>query len=344
MNNLTRTAEIHAAVASPNPFDLAQMHAGGALLHLGDYALGDGSDDSQAFADALATGRPLYIPQGHHFVLGDVRLPDDAVLYSPALQCYQLPFDTPAMLTAADGARCIFDTSGSSGVRMQGLSLDGNGRRADGITGSGQNINLRELSIRNCNIALGGYWNHAELSDCHLSRSNYGIKDLISSTVRGGSVNHNHCGVHMGIGASDNCFIGVRTEWNRDNNYVLYRNAANRMIGGCIDRAGQCGIHATECELTLSAVQLRRNGHMTADGVHLLCRDIRTLIMQGVVTSLGVPERSQDSYDSPASTLRFEGDNGNVMLSGNDLTGCRYQPVVGQSRISNLSQAANIGL
>lgn len=198
--------------------------------------------------------------------------------------------------------------------------------------------------MQHCNIALGGYWNHARLEHCHISHSQYGLKDLISSTVNGGSFSHNHHGIHMGIGASDNSFIGVRVEWNRHCNYLFYRNSANTILGGCIDRAGSYGVHASDCELTLSAVQLRRNGYLHAGRSHILCDSIRTLIMQGTMTSHGVFDMGDGYHDSPDEVIRFTGTNHRVLLGSNDFSGYRQRALSGQETVKAFTQVGNLGL
>ncbi|MBS0444562.1 MAG: right-handed parallel beta-helix repeat-containing protein [Proteobacteria bacterium] len=183
-STLTRRQIVYASLAAMVVAVRAQPASGPepGSVNLGEAqgadALG-GRDSSDALAQALGTGKPVYVPAGT-FVIGQVRLPDKATIYGPGTLRHRkgAPFmllcdsESPDPRRNLQGLtlkgitlRGTSDEDGfSEGVHLliangvTGLTLDGVrfvGFRGDGLyLGSGvrpgEERHNRSVTIRNC--------------------------------------------------------------------------------------------------------------------------------------------------------------------------------------------------
>ncbi len=320
------------------------------IVHISDYALGDGSDDTQAFHDALALKKPVYIAPGHSYHIGELQLSDDAVLFSHLPATYYNAADMAglgnrvAQLKALDGASTVLDLNGAKGVRLSGLTINGNAQTAHGISGSALTPHLQDISVFACDIGMGGYWGGAELISCSAGGNKTGLKDLIDAKVYGGFFNANSTGIYMGEGANDNTFIGVKNEWNSQDNYLFYRTSSNSIIGGVIDRAGRYGINLAESELIVSGLKMRRNGYKGGTSGHLHLKDARSVSIHNIITQHGVNDDGSTGLDSPEHAITFAGNSDRVTLIGNDLTGCTGTALINEQTVADYIQRDNQGV
>lgn len=320
------------------------------IVHISDYALGDGSDDTQAFHDALALKKPVYVAPGHSYHIGELQLSDDAVLFShlPATYYHAASMaglgNRVAQLKALDGASTVLDLNGAKGVRLSGLTINGNAQSAHGISGSALTPHLQDISVFACDIGLGGYWGGAELISCCVGGNKTGLKDLIDSKVYGGFFNANITGIYMGEGANDNTFIGVKNEWNSQDNYLFYRTSSNSIVGGVIDRAGRYGINLAESELIVSGLKMRRNGYKGGASGHLYLKDARSVSIHNIITQHGVNDDGSTGLDSPEHCITFAGNGDRVTLIGNDLTGSTGTALLSEASVADYIQRDNQGV
>ena len=239
-----------------------------------------GTDSTAGFNNALAAGRkavwvpsppqnPLQAPTGVYFVCNTVMHSGNTLLGAAhegyANDLYNTTSNRPILL-AEQGCTSILNPSGTNGVRIEGIELDGNNTGADCIAAdaTGTHVNLTLVTAIRCNYGFGtsGQYSHiARIVNSVFAQNQIGIGSLIDSKMFGGSASANGGdGILQGNGASANEFVGVRVEWNQGYGFDCFGCATNQLIGGNFDRnyraairfgygaaeGGQCANNAVE--------------------------------------------------------------------------------------------------
>ncbi|WP_447879261.1 hypothetical protein [Serratia fonticola] len=209
-------------------------------------------DHSSALTAALVESNHIYIPPvSGWYNFGDVVIPNYSRLFGSSVCPYTVKSHNDingkgSSIKRYKDASSIFKFN--IYVVFEGLNIHGMGGAWMGksTTGNPQRIAIRDCGIYGCTIGIGlnpGYVNEVDVYNTHLANNNVGWYNTIDSKMVGGYINANSSGgVKLMTGANDNTFIGVKNEWNGNENYFAYGATHNSISGGICDRSGSSGI------------------------------------------------------------------------------------------------------
>lgn len=295
-------------------------------------AVGDGTtNDTAAFASALAAHTVVHVPTGSYKVTG-ITVPDGKALTGDWSRSYT---GTPT-----GGARLIANTSGQTAAvvtlaaraRIENIAVVGLSTTHDGIKlGS---INL----VQNCTVSGAGtginglYSSVNQITGNQIHDCNVGIKDVVDSQVVANYVNQNTSdGIQLNAGANANVVADNKVEWNNGRGIVANQTFNNIIHGNAVDRSGLAGIwlHTNTATVVADNV-LTRNGALASgdqdDDVHIFQEANTRLQIVGNTTATGANDDSS-GYLSPAATL-WTNAGTDVVISSNGLGGATTTPVL----------------
>lgn len=296
-------------------------------------AAGDGvTDDTRAFADALASGQPVLLPRPDvAYIVGDCPVVNGAALIGYAGGNYSSILGGP-VVRRLSGAAAVFDTSGSRNTRFAGFTIDGVNRSCNGIVGdeTSGHLVLEHMDFRNLDSGLGdaSYIRTVKATNCVFYGNNVGIRNPIDSIVFGGFVAASITnGIQCGAGSNGNTFIGVKLEWNANNGISFFDSVSNSVVGGVIDRNYHNGvlIQGSSSNISISGPTFIRNGRndTTAERAHVRVANTASHVtVTGITTRTGTddggggPLTPQYGIDIATATCDT------LVIAGNDLTGC----------------------
>ena len=291
-------------------------------------AVGDGvTDDTAAFNNALAASDYVYIPPAK-YVVGDVVVPSGATLFSDSarLEAQTNASYGSVWLLRKSGATTVLNVSGSTGVRISGINIDGIDKTCFGISAGSILLTLENVCVTRCTNGLGGaigggsaYTSVASIYFCTFRNCTNGAVNLIDSVVTGGAFTANEYGIALGTGAVANTFTGVRFEWNTSYGADLFEAGLNNFSGGMFDRNYKAGIkiYSSSDPVTISGTEFRRNGrnNVYTENTHILLGDASNIVLNGIGTKTGRDDDGTGTL-SPAYVLTFVNTNTNVSVSG----------------------------
>lgn len=298
-----------------------------------DYgAVADGvTDSTAAFTAALAASKIVYVPLGK-YVIGDLVVPSGSVITgdSARLEAANNTLYGDVWLLKKASAVCVLNVSGSTGVRITGINIDGLDATAFGISAGSILLTLENVCVTRCSNGLGGaigagsaYTSVASIYFCTFRNCTNGATNLIDTIVNGGAFTANNYGVALGAGASANTFVGVRFEFNTYYGLDCFSNGILNVIGGLFDRNFKSGIKiSTNANpITITGVEFRRNGkdNSSPNDSHIYLSNATDIVISAITTTTGVDDDGSGAL-TPAYVLRYAGTNTNISVDG-DLNG-----------------------
>lgn len=261
-------------------------------------------DHSQAFIEASATGKPIFVPSVKgYYNAGDVSLPNNTTIWGLGAKTYTNTTDAGMVgkgssIRLKPGATSIFKLR--LYFNIYGINFWGVDKTRDLIArrDSGQDPQRGRFvgcGIHGFRVGVGmnsNYCKEIEVIDCNIANNVDGTKNLVDSKITGGYINANdNRGVVQLTGANDLIINGTKIEWNNGQNVYCYQ-AKNIVLSGCIlDRSGLAGIHCQESEVDAGTSKVRRSGRLavgTNQCTHFYCEGAGTkLIANGIDTTNG---------------------------------------------------------
>ncbi|VFS69134.1 Uncharacterised protein [Raoultella terrigena] len=177
------------------------------------------------------------------------------------------------VIRKASGKAFLFYMTGRHTFRQ--VNFDGreqSGSLTYGVSSSSQMNGSRfiECGIYRFGVGLGwsNYIATLYVQACNISGNGTGVRNLIDSRVIDSVINANKTrGVSLLTGANNNSFIGVRNEWNGQENYYAYKSVENIISGELCDRAGYAAIAALEGgSWVIDGTVVRRSGANVTEG------------------------------------------------------------------------------
>jgi hypothetical protein len=318
-------------------------------------AKGEGvSDDSVAFNNALASEAVVLVPP-RKYVIGDVQFNDGNALIGwgagPMYGTDDRNSASRPILIAKRAASVVLNVNDASGIRIEGLLIDGVNRAPDGISGGGHRGTIHNVTVVNCNNGLGGthggsaYSTVLRISDCEFGNNNIGLANLIDSTIATCAFSNNLAnGVTLQAGANANNFVGCRFEWNGRYGMILDGCNTIQIIGGLFDRNTCAGLIVKKSQAIVSGVMLYRNAARNSgqDAIsHIYVEDVKGLVLTGCGSRAGQNDGGGGMF-SPAYAIEFIGTSANVVITGNDLSGYVSAPLSGKVPTSSFVFANNL--
>lgn len=300
-------------------------------------SVGTGSDDTAAFAAALAAYKAVFIPPGT-YIVGDLAVPSGSTLYAFCPPNYAVQASN-TIVTAKSGATSVFTCVTTNTIRFSGFDIDGLTRTPNAITSvisTGGFVTLDNMGIRNCNYGLGdgSYLQGVLATSCTFFGNNYGVANVVDATFNGCNFSANlNDGVVLLSGANNNTFNGCRFEFNQGNGFLIYSAANIQFNGGTFDRnykngiwLGDDGGSQTPSQIIINGVLLQRNGrnNIAGEQSHIYfnggSRGTATIISNctthtGTDDDGGGPTTPSLSIDIESAAL------GSVIITDNELTG-----------------------
>lgn len=315
------------------------------VLDFGALPYADGSasagDSTAAFADAIATGKPLLVPAVEGAItvydVGEVLLADGTVIWSPVAPSYNTTISSNVVIRPTSGASFLFDISGVRGALFDGICLDGVDKTVHGIyaaTADANHIALRNTSIRFCNFGFGGangrYIRSSQIDGCRIVNGTRGLRNLIDCEMNGGVIAaHTSHGVDLTAGCNLNRFNNMRNEFNQGSGFNL-EGASEINITGCqVDRNYQAGCYMNATVGSVARINIiggvwKRNGrdgtfgedcHFAFDG------NVSNVNIVGAITGYGGDDGTGTS-PSPAKIITIvSGNPDKINIIGSDLLG-----------------------
>lgn len=322
-------------------------------------AKGDGStDDTAAFAAALASGLPTYVPPPSvAYIVGDLPIPSKATLIGFSQFSYGVsPVSSSVIIRAKVGCATIFDTGGARGWFFSGIYFDGIDRTHNGIqatTGSSDSLGiLQNCTIQNCNQGIGGSGTHysqaLSIQNCNINLNVTGVANIVDSRINSSVIAANTGdGISCTSGSNDNCITNSKIEFNSGNGITIFSASSITGTNNIIDRNSKAGIYfSTAAKCTFTNTVFKRNGrndvagqrsHWVYDGT---CTDI---VVNGNTTATGTddggggPNTPEYIYEWATST------QSNIVVSGNDVTGYVTAESTGTAPTTALIIDGNVG-
>lgn len=281
-----------------------------------------------------------YPPVNGVYMHGDdpVTLPGGFNMYGVCRRPYVVSNDATfngcgTVIRKAPGKSFLFYMSGRHTFRQ--INFDGkesNGTLTYGVTSTSQMNGIRfvECGIYRFGIGLGwsNYIATLYVQACNISGNGTGLRNLIDSRVIDSVINANKTrGVSLLTGANNNSFIGVRNEWNGQENYYAYKAVENLISGELCDRSGYAAIAALDGgSWVVDGTVVRRSGANVPEGDNSSCHFMvvgggSSITLNGVVTGAG---RDDDGggLASPSFIFSSTGTgNSNVIATGSNLSG-----------------------
>lgn len=322
------------------------------------------ADSTQAFVDALTENQSVYIPWRSDFTnyrIGDLSFAglDGRKLWSLGTTSYITTVGSHPLIKKKTGTVTnIFDTYGADGITLEGFRIDGFDRSANGIGTGGDNITLRDLSVTVCRWGYGQtahYSQTSQLINCWFGNNVIGIRDIVDTTILGGSVFANKtCGIYLNTGASFNN-INTRAEFNgngggafTDGNNIFMHGADDNIICGNIDASYLAGVVIDGCSNVVGQLMLRRNGRSNSSSAgensHLVVKGGSNNINLRIETKKGV-EDDGSGPTTPKYCVAFDEQTSNrsVNISGG-WEGFVTNPTIFLSGASNVSPSSTVKL
>ncbi|MEJ0245871.1 phage tail protein [Klebsiella pneumoniae] len=277
----------------------------------------------------------FYPPVAGVYVHGNtpVTLPSGFNMYGVCKRPYVVGNDATfngcgTVIRKASGKAFLFYMTGRHTFRQ--VNFDGreqSGSLTYGVSSSSQMNGSRfiECGIYRFGVGLGwsNYIATLYVQACNISGNGTGMRNLIDSRVIDSVINANITrGVSLLTGANNNSFIGVRNEWNGQENYYAYKSVENIISGELCDRAGYAAIAALEGgSWVVDGTVVRRSGANVTEGDNSSCHfmvvgDKSSITMSGVVTGSGADDDG-GGLRSPSFVFSSTGKgNSNVIASG----------------------------
>lgn len=323
-------------------------------------ALGDKiSDDTLPFKKSFAGADPgelVLVPRTDGFYLvGDAILPLGVNMTGNSRRRIYQPFST----TDIEGSGAIvYNTSYAHGLNFAGSSNVSNLNfyGVDKLThGVSQLVKITNMYFSNCSMikydrgfGSANTLNVCWFDNCHAVGNIVGMMNLVDSHVTQAEINANDIGISEQTGANDTTFLGVKNEWNNDENWSFFESNNCQVIGGVTDRAGNAGFKITNSKLVIDGVDTRRNGrnilgqdqcaHYFVEGPQSV------VVIDGMLTSVGADD-DLTGDTTPNFTVSLRGTApGSLSIVGGDATGAVTQPYTAfaDATVSNISNVVGI--
>lgn len=295
-------------------------------------AKGDGvTDDTAAFAAALAAGDEVLVPPGQYILGSTVTVPTGKHLRGAWSSIYTAAPTWGARLRRPAAAAASTDPVLTLAVnaKVTELSVQGASNTTaqhNGIKCGGRNV-IRDVTVSHClNGIDGDYKGVIRVDNCQLHDNvQSGLIATVDSIIVNSyfNVNGTH-GINLQAGANDNVISACKFEWNTGHGVNLFQNKHNIVTNNNIDRNGRAGISATTVDHGMIASNvLRRNGKNSAatpaDDTQMYLQGCANLVIVGNVTETGGDDDGS-GYVSPLTAIRIQ-DGTNNRVMANDLTG-----------------------
>lgn len=269
-------------------------------------------NDTDAFANAMATSFNVYVPPGFYRV-GDLVIPSGVTLYGASTKG-NLSY-TPGLTEIkkwSEATDCILDTNDEDGVTIQGMTIDGTDRSIIGIRAGGDNVTLRDMHVLVCSVGYGIASGSgivpqtSQIENCHLVNNVYGIRGAVDCTVIGGAITSNQThGVWLPPGSNHNTFL-TRVEHNGSDaagidgegwNYYL-QSCSQNVIMGTIDSGYLGGIRMTNCSRSMIEALIQRSGVNNSgnsqEDCHVMLEDCT-----GIIVNIATRQEQSDAHTGP---------------------------------------------
>ena len=272
-------------------------------------ALGDSStNDTAAFASALATSQPVFVPPPTgQYVVGDLLIPDQTVIYGKTgLNVGFSSVTARTVIKRLSGAVTIFDISGCQGTHIHDLVLHGVDKGTHGIcavTDDSSNMQIQNVAVLFCDYAIGAlsgfYIGGSWIMNCNLGISEYGIIRLLDSHINHNKIRtNNEDGIYLPTGMNDCMITGNKIEWNQGHGIHAVNSDHHVITGNLFDRSFKSGILVDATGgVTITGNVIRRCGRNAVSEQRslILCKNTNTkLVISG---NTGTAGRDDGSYD-----------------------------------------------
>lgn len=323
------------------------------MINVRDFgALGDGStDDSAAFAAALAAGDEVFVPVGNYVVGSTIAVPTGKHLRGAWSSIYTSTPTWGARLRRIGAASTAPVISLGVNAKISEIAIVGGSSSSaahNGILCGGRNV-IRDVMIANClNGIDGDYKGVIRIDNCQIHDNvQAGILNIVDSIVTNSYLNVNKThGINLQTGANDNVIANNKLEWNTGHGVQMFQTTHNIVTSNNIDRNGRTGISAvSSTKMVLQNNIIRRNGRLSSgtanDDTHFYLQSCDNSMIVGNVTEAGENDGG-GGYLSPATSVRIQDGTNNNFIS-NDLGGSTGSPVSIISGGSTNRYALNVG-
>lgn len=292
------------------------------------------ADSTQAFMDAIATGKPVYAPnvEGlgtvYNVALGG--LPDGFKLFGHSATTNYNGTNPNAnvILRGITGASAVIDTSGVNSYHIEGVTVEGLSRSMRGIgaiTEKDTYALIVNVSARDCSVGIGGsagiFMQAAKVINCQARENStgfgYGVDAMYVNCTAIGNLNS---GFYLPAGCNRNQITNVRSEWNNTYGVWLADSEENIITSLMADRNGGAGLQISSAKgVTANGLNLSRNGRLydAVNAQHLSCHiglsgAWSNVDLRGVNTFTGNDDDGQ-GYVSPEFAIRLTGTGGDKL-------------------------------
>lgn len=300
---------------------------------------------NSVFLAAWADSTRVFVPpvKGYYLV-GDLQAPAGARLYGVSGKPYTASNDNVflnkgSVIRRISTATDLIIWNGS--FYVEGIVFDGGNRTTPMFPRSSANLSG---GASNCGFyrfsqvgGRSGEYISAWFKDCNMSGNNIGLYNTIDGNHIGLTINANKShGVQLNTGANSNNFTNCRVEWNEGDGYHLYGVSSIQITGEIIDRSHGYGIWLNNSSVTVTNVNIRRNGRTaeTANSAQIYY-ETSQLKLIGVTTSAGIDDAGGSiTTPSPQYMFKIGGANndGRLTAVGCDLGGFVTSPYSGATR------------